>query len=194
MSVWNRMCTVGWIACASTWEEATVVLRHPVHLTTNGILCQGMSCLLFPGMLLKILLPVSPWPTSPVCGHVSHSQEVNNPSGARGLLCVPSSESGQKNQFILQQRLPALSCQVSWNKSAQCVMHQGTSRIPPQQGAFYRVIEPTYLWNCLFSLGVAWGFSGLSAFRALALRSTTAVTAMRHHDSMGVWRRPRMSQ
>lgn len=84
------------------------------------------------------------------------------------------------------------AARVSWNKSAQCVMHQATSRIFPQQGAFYRMIEPTYL--CLFSLGVASVFSGLSAFRAFALRSTTVVTVMSHHDSMGVWRRPRMSQ
>lgn len=53
------------------------------------------------------------------------------------------------------------AARVSWNKSAQCVMHQATSRIPPQQGAFYRVIEPTHLWNCLFC------WCCLRVFRAL---------------------------
>lgn len=64
---------------------------------------------------------------------------------------------------------------VSWHKSAQRVMHPATSRILPWQGAFYRVTEPTYLWNCLFSRGVGSGASGLSAFRALTLRSTMVV-------------------
>lgn len=84
-------------------------IETPCHLTTNGILCQGMSCLLFPGMLLKILLSLSL--TSKPCLQSCFSLTVSNPSGARGLQCVPSSESGQKNEFILRQRLPALSYQ-----------------------------------------------------------------------------------
>lgn len=60
-----------------------------------------------------------------------------------------------------------LSCRVSWSMSPQHVIHQATSIILPHQETFYRVIEPAFLWNCLISVGVASGFSGLSDVRAL---------------------------
>lgn len=87
MSVWSRMCAVGRIACASTWEEATSALIRLVLPTTNGIPSQGMSCLLFTDMLLKILLSLCPWPTNPVCIVMFNSQEITNLRGHGVTVC-----------------------------------------------------------------------------------------------------------
>lgn len=173
-------CRCWWVSGAecALWAESHVLQyerKLPVHP-------DALSTRLPTGSCVRVCLAFSSqtcfWKSfflslldqQPLSAVMFHSQEVNSPPGIESYDVFLLQWTGKKwahPAAATAAETITLICRVSWSKSPQHVIHQTTSRILPRQEAFYRAIEPAFLWNCLISVGVASGFSGLSAVRAL---------------------------
>lgn len=148
-NVWGRLCTVGRIACASTWEEATSVLTRPVHPTTSGILSLGMSCLLSPDMLLRSPSSSLSLTNKPcLWSRLTHRKSVA-PGGCRVTVCSFLNEWA-RNELIVTA---TAACQGSLPSMYPAMLHLGRGLSSESlQG-----LKPALLWNVLVSVGVVSG-------------------------------------